>query len=76
MNTENAATFTDQAGSHTFEIRKGPLNCNSSFVVHLIQYEVCKNQTFGNAEAVSRYRFSTYKFKVKKHRVMYIDGVL
>ena len=41
---ENATTFSDKDGSHTFEIRKGSLNCNSMYVVYLMQYKVCKNK--------------------------------
>ena len=73
---ENATTFTDKDGSHTFEIRKGPLNGNSKFVVYLLQCKVCKKQNCGSTETAYRYRFNNYKSKFKKYKEMYIDGKL
>ena len=46
------------------------------FAVYLIQYKVCKKTNCVSTETVFRYRFNTYKSKLKKYKDMYVDGKL
>ena len=73
---EDSDTFSDKDKSRSYEIRKGILNCNSSFVVYLISCKVCKMQYVGSTITAFRTRFNNYKSKHRKFRELFLNGML
>ena len=73
---EQATTFTDRDESRIYDIRKGPLNCNSKYVVYLIQCKICKKQNCGSTITRCRTRINNYKTKFKKYHEMFLKGTL
>ena len=65
---EVSTTFTDREESRSYDIRKGPLNCNSEYVVYLIQCKICKKQNCGSTLTKFRTRLNNYKTKFKKYQ--------
>ena len=73
---EVCTTFTDREESRRYDIRKGPLNCNSEYVVYLIQCKVCKKQNCGSTLTKFRTRFNNYKTKFKKYQEGFYNKTL
>ena len=68
VNTDN---FSPVTADETFEINKGPLNCNSKKVAYLSEFKKCKNPYVGKAQTKFRMSLNNYKsvdksFKTKK----------
>ena len=61
---EESTTFTDKDHTKEYKIRQGPLNCNSTHIVYLIQCKVCGKQNCGSTITKCRYRINNYKTKV------------
>ena len=59
-NVQTTKSFTNREGSYTYEIRKGPLNCDSACVVYLLQCRTCKIQYVGSTETPFRLRYNNY----------------
>ena len=67
---EESTTFTDKDESRIFDIRKGPLDCNTENVVYLIQCRVCKKQYCGSTVTKCRTRLNNYKSKFRKYEAI------
>ena len=61
----NTTTFTNRDASKTFNIN-GTHNCNSEYVVYLLQCKTCKIQYVGSSVDF-RSRFNNYKTFYRKH---------
>ena len=53
--------FTSKTTGETFEIQKGPIDCDSSKVVYLISCKVCGTQNVGSTKTIYRTRCNNYK---------------
>ena len=73
---EESTTFSDKDESRIFDIRKGPLDCNSVNVVYLIQCRVCKKQYCGSTVTKCRTRLNNYKSKFRKYEVSFLNNTL
>ena len=73
---DECTEFTDKDETHTYKIRKGPLNCNSKFVVYLLQCKICNKQNCGSTETKFRARFNNYKSKFRNYYQMFSEGRL
>ena len=73
---EESTEFTDNNETHIYKIRKGPLDCNSKFVVYLLQCKVCSKQNCGSTETKFRIRFNNYKSKFRNYHRMFLEGNL
>ena len=73
---EESATFTDRAQSRVYDIRQGPLNCNSMNIVYLIQCNVCGKQNCGSTITKCRTRINNYKSKFRSYRDKFLTGTL
>ena len=73
---ENATTFTDKGESKTYVIRQGPLDCNSKFVVYIIQCKVCGKQNCGSTITQCRTRINNYKTKFRGYKEKFLHGTL
>ena len=73
---EVSTTFTDREESRIYDIRKGPLDCNSEYVVYLIQCKICKKQNCGSTLTKFRIRLNNYKTKFKKFREAFCNQTL
>ena len=73
---EVSTTFTDREGSRMYDIRKGPLDCNSAYVVYLIQCKICNKQNCGSTLNKFRIRLNNYKTKFKKYQEGMCNGTL
>ena len=62
-------TFTTEACQETFEIQKGPLNCDSEKELCLLKCKVCDGVPYvGKAKTKFRYSFNNYKSKHRAFR--------
>ena len=68
--------FTNRDRTKTYQIRQGPLDCNSKFVIYLLECKVCGKQNCGSTETLFRYRFNNYKSKFRKYHSMFVKGTL
>lgn len=59
-------SFQDKSGNKTFKI-KHTINCNSKYVVYLLQCKVCRKQYVGSAETSFRLRFNNYSSCNRRH---------
>ena len=73
---EPSTTFTDKDQTKVFNIRQGPLNCNSKFIVYLIQCQVCGKQNCGSTINECRKRMNNYKSKFRSYRDKFLAGTL
>ena len=60
--------FTSTKTGEKFEIRKGPLTCDTKNVVYLINCKACGIQNVGSTETIYRKRFNNYKTVQKSVR--------
>lgn len=60
--------FTSHVTKETFKIEKGPLNCNSTNVVYLVECKVCGLQNVGSTVTKYRARLNNYKSVHRKFR--------
>ena len=62
-------TFTTEACQETFEIQKGPLNCDSEKMLCLLKCKNCGGVPYvGKAKTKFRYSFNNYKSKHRAFR--------
>ena len=54
-------SFSDRNGQNAFVIKSGELNCDSQFVVYLVQCRTCDIQYVGSASTKFRLRLNNYK---------------
>ena len=52
--------FSNKAGK-SYQLRTGDLNCNSKYVVYLVEYSTCGIQYVGSTSTKFRLRFNNYK---------------
>jgi hypothetical protein len=60
FNVEKTDKFTNSGSSKQFQIRKGPLNCNTPYVVYLICSKTCGIHYVGSSKPPFRERFNNY----------------
>ena len=73
---EESTTFTDKDHTKEYNIRQGPLNCNSKHIVYLIQCKVCGKQNCGSTITKCRQRINNYKSKFRNYRDKFLTGTL
>ena len=73
---EVSTTFTDNVETRIFNIRKGPLDCNSTNIVYLIQCRFCKKQYCGSTITKCRTRLNNYKSKFRKYKEKFVNNTL
>ena len=61
QNVKNETKFSNKDSSKIFEIRKGPLNCDSQNVIYQIVCKTCGIQYIGSSKGAFRLRFNNYK---------------
>ena len=61
LNIESTKSFANRDGSRAYEIRKGPLTCDTPCVVYLLQCRTCRIQYVGSTETRFRLRYNNYK---------------
>ena len=71
-----STSFSDKDNTKVFNIRQGPLDCNSEFVVYLIQCKVCGKQNCGSTCPKFRSRFNNYKTQFRRYEERYLSGTL
>ena len=65
-NLKCTTSFSNRDGSRQFEIRKGPLTCDSTNVVYLLQCRTCGIQYVGSSKPAFRMRVNNYKSHHRK----------
>ena len=77
---DESTSFTDKnktkVYNEVYNIRQGPLNCNSRFVVYLIQCKVCGKQNCGSTITECRKRINNYKTKFRAYKDKFLKGTL
>ena len=69
---KSSEEFGNTDKSQVFRIRCESLNCDSKFVVYMIQCKTCKKQYIGSTSTPFRLRFNNYKAFYKKH----LEGIM
>ena len=60
-------TFSNRNGTRTYDIRKGPCDCNSDHVIYLLRCRTCGIQYVGSAKTALRLRINNYKKEYRKY---------
>ena len=68
--------FTNMPKTRSFEIRCGPLHCNSTFVVYLLECKKCNMQYIGSTITKMRLRVNNYKSQQKTYQHRADEGTL
>jgi hypothetical protein len=71
---KETTTFISNVTNESFTIRKGPLDCNSKFVVYLVNCKVCSIQNVGSTITKYRIRMNNYKNVHRKYRLRWLEG--
>ena len=58
---EESTTFSNKNNERSYNIRQGPLHCNSKNVVYLMQCKTCNKQYVGSCTTEFRKRVNNYK---------------
>ena len=73
---EDSKQFTDNKTNRVFDIRCGPLHCNSCGVVYLLECNTCKIQYVGSTMPKFRKRVNNYNTQQRKYRERQANGTL
>ena len=64
---QEALNFYSTSNERNFDIRCGPLDCNSKYVVYLLQCKTCGIQYVGSTTPRFRLRVNNYKTQFRKY---------
>ena len=59
--------FSNMSKTRTYDLRKGILNCNSTYVIYLMTCQFCNKQYIGSTTTKFRERLNNYKTKFRQY---------